>query len=176
MESGGLARLTTNHIAERAGVSVGTIYQYFSDKSEILAALAHRRAEAVRREVAAAMVATPGPMSVRPIVRALMHTFEGSRTTRRVLLDALSYDDGGELLDRYYEDFLADMGKRGFEDLNLNPEAAFVLTHMVISLLRAAAADDRARLSPRAFEDELVLVVESYLAALSARSRLAVAG
>ena len=31
--------LTTNHIAERAGVSVGTLYQYFSNRDEILTVL-----------------------------------------------------------------------------------------------------------------------------------------
>jgi AcrR family transcriptional regulator len=31
--------VTTNHIAEHAGVSVGSLYQFFADKEEILAAL-----------------------------------------------------------------------------------------------------------------------------------------
>src|SRR5579859_8145808 len=35
----GLAQTTTNHIAARAGVSVGSLYQYFANKEELLAAL-----------------------------------------------------------------------------------------------------------------------------------------
>ena len=35
----GMARLTTNRIAKRAGVSVGTLYQYFPDKQSIVRAL-----------------------------------------------------------------------------------------------------------------------------------------
>jgi len=35
----GISGFTTNHIAERAGVSVGTIYQYFPNKEAILVAL-----------------------------------------------------------------------------------------------------------------------------------------
>jgi AcrR family transcriptional regulator len=35
----GYPNVTTNHIAERAGVSVGSLYQFFADKEEILAAL-----------------------------------------------------------------------------------------------------------------------------------------
>jgi AcrR family transcriptional regulator len=41
----GYAGATTNRIAERAGVSIGTIYQYFADKEQIFDAL-------IRREIA----------------------------------------------------------------------------------------------------------------------------
>ena len=44
LEAGGLESLTTNHIAQRAGVSIGTLYQYFSGKAEILAAMAQGEA------------------------------------------------------------------------------------------------------------------------------------
>ncbi|WP_274424926.1 TetR/AcrR family transcriptional regulator [Chelativorans sp. YIM 93263] len=39
LETEGGHRLTTNHVAERAGVSVGTLYQYFPGKEAILAEL-----------------------------------------------------------------------------------------------------------------------------------------
>ncbi len=38
----GYARATTNRIAEAAGVSVGSVYQYFADKEEIFDALLRR--------------------------------------------------------------------------------------------------------------------------------------
>ena len=41
-ERHGYAAGTTNRIAERAGVSIGTLYQYFSNKDAILVALVHR--------------------------------------------------------------------------------------------------------------------------------------
>lgn len=42
---------TTNHIAEKAGVSIGSLYQYFGNARAIVAALIHRH---VDEEVAAA--------------------------------------------------------------------------------------------------------------------------
>ena len=50
----GAGRLTTNRIATRAGVSVGSLYQYFPDKRSIVRALLERelaRAEALRPAV-----------------------------------------------------------------------------------------------------------------------------
>jgi AcrR family transcriptional regulator len=41
-------KTTTNAIAERAGVSVGSLYQYFPDKRAILTILFERHAESVR--------------------------------------------------------------------------------------------------------------------------------
>lgn len=41
----GFARLSTNRLAERAGVSVGTLYQYFPNKESVVEALVHRIAE-----------------------------------------------------------------------------------------------------------------------------------
>ncbi|UTW59324.1 TetR/AcrR family transcriptional regulator [Kordiimonas sp. SCSIO 12603] len=38
----GYSKLTTNHIAKKAGMSIGTLYQYFEDKETILYALTLR--------------------------------------------------------------------------------------------------------------------------------------
>jgi AcrR family transcriptional regulator len=55
----GVTRLTTTRVAERAGVSVGTMYQYFPNKEALLFALVKERLEAVAAamEVAAAGLA-----------------------------------------------------------------------------------------------------------------------
>ena len=45
----GLDYTTTNHIAERAGVSVGSLYQYFPDKESLIEALLERMIHQITR-------------------------------------------------------------------------------------------------------------------------------
>ena len=49
---------TTNDIAARAGVSIGTLYQYFSDKDALLVRLAQLHVESARRALADTLVRT----------------------------------------------------------------------------------------------------------------------
>lgn len=67
LERGGPEALTTNLVAERAGVSIGTLYQYFSDKRSLLLA-------AARRDLAAN--AAPLPKRQRALVQALIAMLE----------------------------------------------------------------------------------------------------
>jgi AcrR family transcriptional regulator len=51
LEANGFAALTTNHVAERAGVSIGSLYEYFPDKETLVAELARRTIREVLAEV-----------------------------------------------------------------------------------------------------------------------------
>ena len=42
MAKGGFHAATTNHIAHAAGVSIGTVYQYFPSKEALVEAVVHR--------------------------------------------------------------------------------------------------------------------------------------
>lgn len=169
LEADGVAALTTNRIARRAGVSVGTLYQYFDSKQDILAALAERRAQAVRDAIARTVIERPGLGSIRTIVRALTQGFDGSPATQTALLGALFARDGAALA-RHHEAFLATIAGKARLDIELTPERAFVLTHAAISLLRAAAAAPGLQLDPVRLEDEIVRLMEAYVADLASDS------
>ncbi len=166
LELGGVEALTTNHIAERAGVSVGTLYQYFRGKQAILAALAQRRAAAARDRIAELVIAGPEIGTVRLIVRTLATAFEGSPATRRALLDALTQEGGDDVVMRNHLAFFDAIAGKAALSLDLSPEAGFVLTHAVVGLLRAATIEVDLALDPQALEDELVRLMESYISAL----------
>ena len=172
LEADGVDKLTTNHIAVRAGVSIGTLYQYFGDKQDILGTLAQRRAEAVRQTIAQTVIDQPDLATMRPIVQALMHSFEGSPATRTALLDALFHRGGDGVLMHHHQAFLASIAGKARLQVALTNESAFVLTHAVASLLRAAAAEPDLGLDPAALGDELVRLMDAYIAALVADNRV----
>jgi AcrR family transcriptional regulator len=70
----GVTALGTRTIAERAGVPVASLYQYFSDKDEILLALVERDTAEMDAAVAAAVGALE-TISVRTTVNATMRAF-----------------------------------------------------------------------------------------------------
>jgi AcrR family transcriptional regulator len=56
LQTSGREGLNTNLIAEKAGVSVGTLYGYFPNKDSILLDMARRELDALRDRVAAALL------------------------------------------------------------------------------------------------------------------------
>ena len=168
LEEDGEARLTTNLIAERAGVSIGTLYQYFEDREAILAAMGQRQAEATRERITGIILDTPEISSVRAIVKAIMSGIAGSPATRIALSDALFRTRGDSVLSEQHAMFFDSLSGRLEFGFTMTKETAFILTHAVICLLRAAAAEPELELAPDALEDELVLLMDSYLGAKAA--------
>ncbi|RVT93307.1 TetR/AcrR family transcriptional regulator [Sphingomonas crocodyli] len=58
--AGGVGRLTTTRVAERAGVSVGTLYQYFPHKQALLFALVERQFDLIEGAMVAAATKLEG--------------------------------------------------------------------------------------------------------------------
>ncbi len=80
LETEGQAGLTTNHIARRAGVSIGSLYQYFPDKNAVLAAIVRReRATLAGMVIAVRRTADPETAFARLIDAALAHQFARPR-------------------------------------------------------------------------------------------------
>ncbi|MFD1190518.1 TetR/AcrR family transcriptional regulator [Phenylobacterium conjunctum] len=164
----GGARFNTNRIAEAAGVSIGTLYQYFSGRPAILAALAERQAVEIRQRIADLVIADPSLSAIRAIVRVLMTSGERPEV-QRLLTDAQAEHAGEGALAAHHLAFLSTIEGRAQLGVELTPESAFILTHAPISLLRAAAAEPALGLDPQALEDELVRLMEAYATALAGR-------
>ncbi len=167
LEHEGEAALSTNRIAERSGFSVGTIYQYFADKQQILSALTeHERATRMRRIAAelgarAGGTVTHGQMEhrVRAVLRIVLDAFGGRHRARRILVERALRQADGELMNRPVA-AMAEM-LRGLPDGGspvgaLGEIDAFVLTHAVAGVIRAALARDPGLLKNPRLEGALV--------------------
>lgn len=80
LEHDGYGRLTTNHIADKAGVSIGSLYQYFPNKDAICHALAERHFQLLRDEYLRVLehsVALPVETQVRRLVATSLHIVRG---------------------------------------------------------------------------------------------------
>jgi AcrR family transcriptional regulator len=96
LTSRGWAGTTTNHVAERAGVSIGTLYEYFPSKESLVAALVGRHLDAAEARLAdlASSVAAATPSLeglVRAIVSAMLDLHAATPRLHRVLFEEVPH-------------------------------------------------------------------------------------
>ena len=114
-EKYGYARTTTDRIAERAGVSIGSLYQYFPNKDAVVVALAERHQEVVLQRVRDRLHGIEGEALAAMDLDVLLETFVGDllelhrdhpRLYRLLLVEARMPSDQLERLSNH-EDELA---------------------------------------------------------------------
>lgn len=166
----GLTGFNTNAVAERAGISIGSLYQYFANKDAVMAALIQRQ-QALQLETLRAASVAIGPSArletvVRALVRAAMqHHHDDAllasaidHEEARLPVDdviAASLDSGGAIIKALLERFAADIPA-------VDPQAAV----RTLPALVRAVTDAWANLDPPQLdraEEESVRAVLGYL-------------
>ncbi len=169
LETQNVDQVSTNHIAERAGVSIGTLYQYFPNKTAIFLALAERDIEARFQVVANALTASARSGTVDPVrtlTRAFIATFAGSPRNASLVKVIMSTraQAGRESLpvDRIASLLTETAGAIG-PMRKMTRVSAFVLTRAVLWTILTATLDAPELLEEAEFEDEIVLLTHSLL-------------
>jgi AcrR family transcriptional regulator len=168
----GYTAATTNRIAEAAGVSVGSLYQYFPSREAIAIELA-RRYRSDREAMAVACLAglknEPLETVVRALLEAVLRPQRYDPALHRVIIEhVLRTNAGREMLG--YEERLEAIVVVALEAANPPLRlpsyeiAAFMLVRFVLSLVHAATADEPAHNTP-ALVDEATRLVVAYLRA-----------
>ncbi|WP_370615687.1 TetR/AcrR family transcriptional regulator [Mumia sp. Pv 4-285] len=88
----GYDAFSTNRVAEAAGISPGSLYQYYPNKHAIIAAIVERYADDVSDQVAASLVdrlGEVGPSMVRACADALLRALEENADLLRVVFEEL---------------------------------------------------------------------------------------
>jgi AcrR family transcriptional regulator len=167
----GYAALSTNRIAELAGVSIGSLYQYFPAKSAVIAALA-RRLEYGALEIFAKTLDALGQQSVRQITHNLIADLAGERlgslAARREILREVPRswtEEASQEVDGLVTDGLAaHLASRPDVRPGNHRMMAMILTHAVEAVLESAVLRQPDLLRDPEFLRELAELPARYLA------------
>jgi AcrR family transcriptional regulator len=167
----GEASLTTNRIAERAGVSIGTLYQYFDGKEAIVLAMLAREREQIMTTLDTLLTnadstnADPSRSDPRMVLRTFIQRYVAAFGTgapgRRALIKlAWRLDHQQTVVQSLREasDRIA-LHLQRMKHPSLRPPSpvmAFVLTRLLAGTVRSASLEDSPLLGTAEFEDELV--------------------
>jgi AcrR family transcriptional regulator len=173
VDSGGLEALTTNRVAEVAGVSIGTLYQYFGDKDALLDTLAQRELEKVAQHVMLSLTGAPPDVPggrIRAVIQAVLGAFGGRTRVHRLLLERALAHGGQQPLGEMHSavlDLLASTGvvahDRGAR--TISPAQAYVVTHAFSGVMRGLLVAPPSAIARAEIEEALVLLVRRFLEA-----------
>jgi AcrR family transcriptional regulator len=170
----GYAAGTTNRIAARAGVSIGSLYEYFPNKDALLVALMERHVAEGERVLASAAAATAATSDldavVRTFVRAMVRLHARDRALHRVLFEEAPFP---RAVRRSIEELEVRVIGVVEAYLRAHPErtrrdparAAMVVVHAIEGLTHKLVVHGPARLDIEPYVDEMVALVVAYLAA-----------
>jgi AcrR family transcriptional regulator len=164
----GLESFNTNAVADRAGVSIGSLYQYFPNKDAIMAALI-RRTQEERASALRSALNTPHD-SLPELVRAVVHAVNRQHREQSLLAAAIDLEEARLPVAAEIDSYLGGAGmnlQEAFrrypgEMAGVNPDRA---ARTLPALVRAVV-DSWANLDPpqpQIAEDEAVRAVCGYL-------------
>jgi AcrR family transcriptional regulator len=169
--STGYDRASTNRIALAAGVSVGSLYQYFPSKEALVAELVERHIDAMTSLIQtklAEVQSAPVPEAVRTIIQAMFAAHAVDPKLHKVLIEQVPRVGRLEKLMGVENDVqtLVASFLEARRELRRAPAArmAFVLVHAVEAVTHAAVLDELAPAQAQAVADELTHLVLRYLA------------
>lgn len=170
LETRGEAYFTTNTIAERAGVSIGTLYQYFKDKDAILRQLSDREVLRLQAEIKSAAADTKiqsHDALARRLVRALIDFFSRRQRSKRIImlniLLALSSNKPEERIKAAVDELTATLNEAGLNTLAADDVSIFVLIHSLLGVLRSAMIMRPDLLDSPELEERLVFIMLCFI-------------
>ena len=167
----GFDGLTTNAVAEAAGVSIGSLYQYFPNKEALVAALIEDQLDikntATLAELARVAVLPIG-QAVRAMIELTIQNYAAQPELKRVLLEQVPRVGRmariAELHQSTHKMVTALLTARRAELAIRNPEtAAFLLVAAIEAIAHRATLFEPARLRDPALIDEATAMVTRYL-------------
>jgi len=164
----GVDAITTNRIAEAAGVSIGSVYQYFPDKRAIFTALHGRHVTEVSQVLERALAHSASSSFedvARSLVEMLVDVHARDPELHEIISAAVPESALGfrNALRATFERLLSS-GTHGRHDALVTSRLLFVLPHMIEALVHGAT-QQRSPISVECAKEEAVRAVLLYLSA-----------
>jgi AcrR family transcriptional regulator len=175
----GYEQLTTNRVAEEAGASVGSLYQYFASKQEIVGALLDQHIEQtmsqIRKELPQLSL-LPVPQAVPRFVELMIESHRVQPELHRVFFEQLPrVGDYAKLETSLKEALVMAEAYLRAHASELEPQnhtlSAFMLVHTVESLTHAAVLSRPDYLATPEFVTEVSALILGYLQPRAASRR-----
>ena len=168
----GYDRASTNRVALAAGVSIGSLYQYFPSKEALVAALVEDHIAKMQDALSQSLSATSTPTleaRARQLVRGVITAYRVDPQLDHVLCQEVP--KVGELQRVYgFEQYLAERCRAHlFTDTSVRPldieRAVFLLINAVPGVVRASVRADERGEGDERLADELTDMIVRYLKA-----------
>lgn len=167
----GYDRASTNRIAEVAGVSIGSLYQFFPSKQALFAALRQRHFDEITRVLSdmAALRSLPLRSAVRAAIDLLIRLHRVDPQLHKALEEEVPGDDierNRELERQLHELTLDYLREHQAEVRSIDLEvAALIVVQTVEALTHAAVVHFPERLNDDRFAEEITEMIVRYLQA-----------
>ncbi|MEM7662099.1 MAG: TetR/AcrR family transcriptional regulator [Pseudomonadota bacterium] len=166
----GLDDMTTNRVSERAGIGIGSLYQYFPNKQALVAELAHRHKQETLAAVKEVTFTPDEPIQniIRRIVRNHIRLHSVDPEMHIALareLPRLGVMDWHEELNHdIYKSLRKLFDAHPLTAKYANPDLVlFILRTSVEAIIHKAIIERDSDVRSGALEDELTRLVSSYL-------------
>jgi len=172
----GKERLTTARVARRAGVSIGTLYQYFPNKSSLLQAVLRRHLDGVATAVEHVCQEQKGNALAEmatALIEAFLEAKIGDGHAGAALYAVSSDVDGANIatqMSARINQAIVEMLTTACDPLKTDPSlAASILQGAIAGVSRRLLESDDPKQQRNSVQRELTILACSYLAASSAR-------
>jgi len=170
VKRGGIQAVTTNRVAEVAGVSIGSLYQYFPDKQALFLALHKRHIEEIDHRINRTMIEnahSPLDKLIRAMIDAMVDAHAADPRLSGAIFSEIPHrpegtQDFSVRLHRTFRLVLASQARDIKRRSNLDT-IVFVVANMIDSLAHSAALRRPHGLSLPAAKEEAVRAVLAYL-------------
>lgn len=167
----GWSGFTTNAVAEVAGVSIGSLYQYFPNKLALVEAILRRHFD----DVLSALRAPDAPVSrmerIEGLVSGMITAHSNHPSLHRVLLEDVPRGKVSRSMHQNFErEYWNRYTKLVAPDEGSGASPRSVVRAQVLSAAISGAIHDAARkgtLNSPVFEQELIRLIDAYLSALA---------